>query len=64
MRRVAAPSRRSLRFKCLLNFGQYLLAKQFDAPEERVVRHAADVYLQDLARVSEQLVQTENASGN
>ena len=39
-------------------------AEQLDALEEGGVRHAADVHLQDLARVAQELVQVEDALGD
>jgi hypothetical protein len=50
--------------QALSGFWAYLFAKQLDAPEERLVRHAADVHLQDLPRVPELLVQVEDAGGD
>src|SRR3546814_9582184 len=43
---------------------QHLVAEQFDRLEERRVRHAAHVHLDDLPRMAETLVQVENAVGD
>src|SRR3546814_20738467 len=43
---------------------QHLVAEQFDRLEERRVRPAAHVHLDDLPRLAETLVQVENAVGD
>ena len=44
--------------------GKDLDAEQLDALEEGGVRHAADVHLQDLAGVTEQLAQVQDPVGD
>jgi hypothetical protein len=46
----------------LADLGQDLGAEQLDALEEAGLGHAADVHLQELAGVAEQLMQVEDAS--
>src|SRR3546814_16528507 len=43
---------------------QHLVGEQFDRLEERRVRHAAHVHLDDIPRMAEKLVQVENAVGD
>src|SRR3954465_11926205 len=44
--------------------GEDLGAEKLDRAQERGVRHAADVHLQDLPGVAEQVVQVEEALGD
>lgn len=48
----------------LADLGKDLGAEQLDALEEGGVRHAADVHLQDLARVTEQLAEVQDPVGD
>ena len=48
----------------LADLGQDLGAEQLDALEEAVLGHGADVHLQDLAGVAEQLMQVQDAVGD
>src|SRR5438132_12263000 len=45
----------------LADLREHLGAEELDALEEVGVRHAADIHLQDLAVVAEQLVEVEDA---
>src|SRR4051794_37915072 len=41
-----------------------LAAEQFDRAQERGVRHAADVHLEDLSAVAEEVVKVDDALGD